>query len=355
VKQCLKDESYPMLRASILESSGSEVLEFISCHVDLGSDQVRVFRTNDRFNVDSIDYPVQAVINLERINNIRRINKFHEAVNGKLANNGVYVGCAETQDQRKKRILTKFPRLIARPFLFIDFLYKRALPKLPIIKSPYFAITAGHNRVMSKAEILGRLVSCGFEIVETREINNLLYSVTRKAKEPEFDYEASYGPIFKMKRVGKGGEIVKFYKFRTMHPYAEHLQNSIIGENKLDENGKINNDYRVATWGKFLRKYWIDELPMTFNFLKGDLKFFGVRPLSADYFSRYPSKLQKLRIRTKPGLIPPFYVDLPNSFDEIISSEKKYLDEYFQSPIITDLRYLGKALWNIVIKGKRSA
>ena len=51
----------------------------------------------------------------------------------------------------------------------------------------------------------------------------------------------------------------------------------------------------------------------------------GVRALSKHYFSLYPSDLQELRIKYKPGLIPPFYYDMPKTFDEILSSEKKYL------------------------------
>jgi lipopolysaccharide/colanic/teichoic acid biosynthesis glycosyltransferase len=94
---------------------------------------------------------------------------------------------------------------------------------------------------------------------------------------------------------------------------------------------------------------------MVINLVKGDLKLVGVRPLSLDYFSCYPTKVKQLRTKTKPGLIPPYYVDLPNSFDEVIKSEEKYLDQYFQSPIMTDSKYLFKAVWNIVIQGNRSS
>ena len=64
----------------------------------------------------------------------------------------------------------------------------------------------------------------------------------------------------------------------------------------LDSTGdKIINEYRVTSWGKVLRKYWIDELPMIINWLKRELKFVGVRPLSEDYFSRkyFISKIVK--------------------------------------------------------------
>jgi lipopolysaccharide/colanic/teichoic acid biosynthesis glycosyltransferase len=339
----------------LLPFADPEVLEFLSSHVDLRANETMLCKTHEPCTIEAVDRPVEAIINLEKINNVRRVNKFHELVNSKLIDNGTYSGCAETKTQRVKRIFMKFPRRVALPFLLLDFVYKRVLPKLPCIKRLYFAVTRGHNRVMSKAEILGRLVSCGFEIRAAKEINNVLYFVAEKVKKPEFNLGVSYGPLFKMKRVGKGGRIFKFYKLRTMYPYAEYLQKSIIHQNGLAKNGKMNGDYRITTWGKYLRKYWIDEFPMLINLIKGDLKLFGVRPLSLDYFSRYPTELQELRIKTKPGLIPPYYVDLPNSFEEILRSEERYLTQYFRSPFMTDFKYFARALWNIIFCGKRSA
>ena len=163
----------------------------------------------------------------------------------------------------------------------------------------------------------------------------------------------SYGPIFKMRRVGYQGKIISVFKFRTMSPYSEYVQTAIIKKNKLDKTGKINNDYRVTFYGKFLRKYWIDEFPMILNWMKRDLKIVGVRPLSEDYFKRYPKDLQDLRIKTKPGLVPPYYVDLPVSFEEICESERRYLKSYFERPIRTDFSYFLKAFYNIVIKKKK--
>ena len=164
----------------------------------------------------------------------------------------------------------------------------------------------------------------------------------------------SYGPIFKMKRIGYNGKIISVYKFRTMSPYSEYIQKRITDNNKLSDSGKIRNDYRITVYGKFLRKYWIDEFPMIINWFKRELKIVGVRPLSKDYFSRYPDDLKKLRIKTKPGLIPPYYVDLPVSFDEICDSERNYLNKFFKNPIKTDLIYFFSAFWNIFIRRKRS-
>ena len=76
-----------------------------------------------------------------------------------------------------------------------------------------------------------------------------------------------------------------------------------------------NPDLFITRVGRFLRKTWLDELPMLINWMKGDLKLVGVRPLSSHYFSLYSEELRALRIRTKPGLIPAFLSpDMPGTF-----------------------------------------
>ena len=111
----------------------------------------------------------------------------------------------------------------------------------------------------------------------------------------------------------------------------------------LQEGGKFKDDFRVTTLGRIMRSFWLDELPMLINLLKGDLKLFGVRPLSRQYFKLYTLELQRLRILSKPGLIPPFYVDYPKTLEEIIASELKYLKAYEKHPFRTDWVYFWKA------------
>jgi lipopolysaccharide/colanic/teichoic acid biosynthesis glycosyltransferase len=84
------------------------------------------------------------------------------------------------------------------------------------------------------------------------------------------------------------------------------------------------------------------------------MKIVGVRPLSQHYFSLYTEEVKAKRIQFKPGLIPPFYVDLPNTLPEIMESEMNYLTAYEKHPFLTDCKYFWKALWNILIKKARS-
>ena len=139
-----------------------------------------------------------------------------------------------------------------------------------------------------------------------------------------------------------------------MYPYAEYLQKYVYEKSGTDEIGKAKDDIRITSWGRVFRKIWIDELPMIFNLLKGNVKIVGVRPLSKTFFDTYPEDLQQKRIQTKPGLVPPFYYDLPKTSQEIYASEERYIDAYLKSPITTDIKYLFVAMWNIIVKKARS-
>src|SRR3989339_144869 len=117
---------------------------------------------------------------------------------------------------------------------------------------------------------------------------------------------------------------------------------------------EVINDFRVTSWGKVLRRFWIDELPMIVNLIKGDLSLVGVRPLSVHKFEMYPEDFRNERKKYRPGLIPPYYYDLPKSFDKLVESERNYLERYSVKPFSTQIKYLFGALYNIVFKRARS-
>jgi len=103
-----------------------------------------------------------------------------------------------------------------------------------------------------------------------------------------------------------------------------------------------------------MRRMWLDELPMLINLIRGDIKIVGVRPLSKHYYSLYTQELQEKRIDSKPGLLPPFYFDMPRTLEEIIESELRYLNAYQKQPVATDVRYFLSICSNILLKRARS-
>ena len=95
--------------------------------------------------------------------------------------------------------------------------------------------------------------------------------------------------LFKQPRPGKDEKIFNMYKFRTM-------------TDKRDASGKLLPDReRLTSFGNFLRKSSLDELPEMFCILKGDMSFIGPRPLLVEYLPYYTER-EKLRHTVRPGL-----------------------------------------------------
>ncbi|MCK5033489.1 MAG: sugar transferase, partial [Calditrichia bacterium] len=201
---------------------------------------------------------------------------------------------------------------------------------------------------------LGRLYFCGFKVLACKEIGDSLFYIAQKVKTPSFDRNPSYGPVIKLKRIGYGGEVMHVFKLRTMYPYSEYIQEYIYEHHKLQDNGKFKDDFRLTGWGQFMRRLWIDEFPQFINYWRGDLNLVGVRALSQHYFNLYPEELKKFRIQFKPGLVPPYYADMPDSFEEIVHSEWEYLKQKENHPFKTDIKYFIKAFYNIIFKQARS-
>ena len=345
-------------RATLIKEQGKHVSKFIEEHVLInGSALSIVLDTSSYLDISSIrkfDNLLHSVINIKRLNDVRFINKFLEESNKVLCQGGLFVGRVAASHIRKNRILNKYRWPFNRVVYFFDYLIKRVSPKLSLTKKIYFFLTQGKSRVISDMEAFGRLYSCGFEVVDSKEINGDLWIVGRKQKAPAFNNDVTYGPLIKLKRHGKYNKLFTIYKIRTMYPYSEYLQEYVSSKYGLQKGGKFFNDPRVTTVGKFLRKFWLDELPMFLNIFKGQMKLVGVRPLSSQYFSLYPEHLKELRSKVKPGLVPPFYADLPETLGEIIASEEVYIKSYLREPLLTDIRYFCKAAYNIIFKGARS-
>ena len=331
-----------------------EVKKYVSEFCQLNSSGTFVLRTSISESINHLPSGANTIINLKRINDVRGINRFLHKVNDHLVDGGQFIGCVETKYLRKRRIFNKFPKGLAHLYYILDFFLKRVFPKFPVTRTFYNVLVGERNKVLSRTETLGRLYAAGFEIRSMKFIGKNLYFVASKVKEPLFHYEPVYGPIFRMRRHGKNGKIIYVYKMRTMHSYSEYIQKYVYDTNNLADGGKMKDDFRVSTLGRFFRRYWIDELPMIINLLKGDLKLVGVRPLSSHYLGLYSEELQEKRLHHKPGLIPPFYVDLPKTIEEIQASEMNYLTAYEKNPLLTDIRYFFNACINIVLKKARS-
>ena len=357
VLNSLDDTSYEERCAAIVEHSGNKLLAELLKSIDLKSENTLVnFSTNYLDISAKQNYKYLTIINLEILNNVRKINKMFATINQKLPDNGYFICCYESKSTRKKRILNTLPPGLNYIFYSVNYLFRRLLPKVFLTRRLYYDLTDGKKRILSKAEVMGRLYCAGFKILKEKKVGQLFYIYAQREKQPNLDVKKIYGPLIKLKRLGKNGIPFEVYKVRTMHPYSEYLQPYIYETYNLQDGGKFNNDIRINTMGRIMRKYFLDELPMLLNLIKGEMKLVGVRPLSTQYFGLYSEELQQKRLKYKPGLLPPFYADMPHTLDEIQDSEMNYLRQCEQNGTgITDIRYFFKILKSILFNQARSS
>ena len=353
-----RQESIKSIHQSVLSVTTEADYYMLRKHARLDSRQTKVICDRNRFAFLQIpDYQYKTLVDLTLLNDAKGINRRFCIVNQKLPDDGIYVCCYRPQEYMKAKLLARFPKGLNWIVYCLYFFRKRVLPRLLLTSRLYYDVTKGRKRMLSKTEVLGRLYYCGFEVDEIVPMGHIEYVFAHRHSQPYPQEQLKvYGPLIKLPRVCKNKEIRYFYKFRTMHPYAEYIQKYVFdARGGMDIADKSNDDWRITTWGKFMRKYWLDELPMLINWIKRDVKLVGVRPLSKTMFETYPEWLQEKRTKSKPGLIPPFYIDHPNTFEELFASEDKYLTEYLEHPIRTDIKYFFLTMRSIVTRKTHSA
>ncbi|MBL8063692.1 MAG: sugar transferase [Anaerolineales bacterium] len=107
--------------------------------------------------------------------------------------------------------------------------------------------------------------------------------------------ESGFPIFYSQTRLGKGGEVFKIYKFRTMKQDAE-----ADGEAKV----ALENDPRVTKVGNFLRKTRLDETPQFVSVLRGEMSLVGPRAERPELVAEYQKQIPYYRARllVKPGL-----------------------------------------------------
>lgn len=126
-----------------------------------------------------------------------------------------------------------------------------------------------------------------------------LIAVGIKASSP------SHPVFFRQIRIGQYGKRFSIIKFRTMKSKGS------------DYSVSIKNDCRITSFGHFLRKYKLDELPELWNVLVGDMSFVGPRPDVPGYADHLQGEDQKI-LELKPGITGPATLKYRNE-EEILS------------------------------------
>ena len=137
-------------------------------------------------------------------------------------------------------------------------------------------------------------------------------------------------------RVGRENQIFKMAKFRTMG-----LDAPDVATHLLEEPEKY-----VTTWGLFLRKFSLDELPQLLNVLKGDMSLVGPRPALHNQYDLMALRTEKGIHRLLPGITG--FAQICGR-DRVSIPQKVSLDEYYlnHKNFLLDLRIIFKTFWNV--------
>lgn len=139
-------------------------------------------------------------------------------------------------------------------------------------------------------------------------------------------FNKDFGPYIYFYNAVSKGKIFKKYKFRTFK------------SNLIDNNFKKENDWRayiidqktenLTFTGRFIKKFYLDELPQLFNILKGDMSFVGPRPLSVIHYEKDIEQGNKVRFLIKGGLIGLGHLNKGSNKMGLPEFELEYVHKY---------------------------
>lgn len=162
-----------------------------------------------------------------------------------------------------------------------------------------------------------------------------------------------HNPLYKSERVGKNGELLHMYKFRSMIMDAEKKKWELLMKNERKDGPlfKISNDPRITTLGKWIRKFDIDELPQLMNVLIGNMSLVWPRPHLKDEVKLY-KEYQKRVLTLKPGItgMAQSHGRHENTFENEVKLDTFYIENW---SILLDIKILIKTIWVVLARKGR--
>jgi lipopolysaccharide/colanic/teichoic acid biosynthesis glycosyltransferase len=144
----------------------------------------------------------------------------------------------------------------------------------------------------------------------------------------------SPGPaLYRQTRIGRGGRPFTLLKFRSMVRDAD----------RLAANVSPRHDPRVTRLGRFLRDWYLDELPQLLNVVAGSMSLVGPRPETPEFVELYTSSERRV-LSIRPGLVGPStlaYMHEPELLASTAAPEDIYIAIVLHDRVRLDLEYVG--------------
>lgn len=159
--------------------------------------------------------------------------------------------------------------------------------------------------------------------------------------------------FYKHQRVGKNGNKIGIYKFRSMKKNADKLEEMLTPE-QLEEyrkEFKIENDPRITKIGGFLRSTSLDELPQLLNIIKGELSVVGPRPVIEQELQMYGEADRQKFLSVKPGLTGYWQAYARNNAT-YESGERQKMELYYvdNACVSLDIKVMFKTIFAVLKK-----
>ena len=163
----------------------------------------------------------------------------------------------------------------------------------------------------------------------------------------------SRGPVFYVsERVGRFNKPFRFIKFRTMIATAAQERASALGPGVVENLEDYKADTRITKFGKFLRRFSIDETPQFLHVLYGSMSLVGPRPILFEELSDVPND-SSIRFIAKPGLTGIWQVNGRKStlWDQRMRQDLLYVETW---SFLGDIKLIIKTFFT-VLKGHGAA
>ena len=158
----------------------------------------------------------------------------------------------------------------------------------------------------------------------------------------------SRGPMFYFQeRIGRGGALIQVAKFRTMRVGADREREEVIGQPDEQILERYRNDPRITPFGRFLRRWSIDEMPQIVNVIGGTMSLVGPRPVLPEEVPLLADADHRRHL-TKPGLTGLWQVSGRKTVDweERMRLDLDYVEHW--SPAL-DLVIVAKTIKAVVV------
>ncbi|MGA1082192.1 MAG: exopolysaccharide biosynthesis polyprenyl glycosylphosphotransferase [Candidatus Nanopelagicales bacterium] len=238
-------------------------------------------------------------------------------------------------DDTRARVLDVY--MISRIAPIVSRLDRNESTNLLIIKEP---------KILDSGRLIKRLIDLSFGFILFILSFPILLFAALGVK------LTSKGPIlYTDKRVGQSGNLFLFPKFRTMYKGSSDIRLQVLGRPDFQMPDRYKNDPRITPFGRFLRRWSIDELPQLWCVIIGTMSLVGPRPI---LFQEIPQvlKTHQARFIAKPGLTGLWQVSgrKLTSWEERMSGDIAYIQDWSLS---NDFALLFRTI-GILITGKGS-